>query len=227
MCVSSPITRVPTGAGATKLVLLSIVVVPLPSDRLRIVPVAPSVSANAMMAPPWRTAGRVQRSSRTVISATILSFAALTKSMPRSSAKGSIACLIAVNGSIFSSSYRRWSIVTLVHTKFARYRAKFLPTRASCQIFRSMSEPNEFDDLVSYLVRTSRLGHPEASRLVGEVLSFLDERPEEFVCRRHRALQGEGLSNSEIFARIAAELERWRFRAPAYSERQLRRLIYG
>ncbi len=90
-----------------------------------------------------------------------------------------------------------------------------------------MSEPNEFDDLVSYLVRTSRLGHSEASRLVGEVLSFLDERPEEFVCRRHRALQGEGLSNSEIFARIAAELERWRFRAPAYSERQLRRLIYG
>ena len=60
-----------------------------------------------------------------------------------------------------------------------------------------------------------------------EVLAFLDERPEEFVCRRHRALQAEGLSNSEIFVRLAAELERWRFRAPAYSERQIRRMIYG
>jgi hypothetical protein len=90
-----------------------------------------------------------------------------------------------------------------------------------------MSEPTEFEELVAYLVRTTRLSRPEATRLVDEVLSFLDERPEEFVCRRHRALQGEGLSNSEIFARLMAELARWRFRAPAYSERQLRRMIYG
>jgi len=90
-----------------------------------------------------------------------------------------------------------------------------------------MSEPTEFEDLVVYLARTTRLSRPEATRLVDEVLAFLDERPEEYVCRRHRALQSEGLPNSEIFARLAAELERWRFRAPAYSERQLRRLIYG
>ena len=90
-----------------------------------------------------------------------------------------------------------------------------------------MLEPSEFEDLVAYLARTTRLSRPEATRLVDEVLAFLGERPEEFVCRRHRALQGEGLPNSEIFARLAAELERWRFRAPAYSERQLRRMIYG
>ncbi len=59
-----------------------------------------------------------------------------------------------------------------------------------------MSEPTEFADLVAYLVRTTRLSRAEAARLIDEVLSFLDERPEEFVCRRHRALQGEGLSNS-------------------------------
>ena len=64
-----------------------------------------------------------------------------------------------------------------------------------------MLEPAELTDLVAYLVRTTRLSRPEAVRLVDEVLSFLDERPEEFVCRRHRALQEEGLSNSEIFAR--------------------------
>jgi hypothetical protein len=90
-----------------------------------------------------------------------------------------------------------------------------------------MSEPIEFEDLVTYLVRTTRLSASEAIRLVDEVLSFLDERPEEFVCRRHRTLQGEGLSNSEIFARLSTELARRRFRAPAYSERQLRRMIYG
>jgi hypothetical protein len=90
-----------------------------------------------------------------------------------------------------------------------------------------MSEPTEFEDLLIYLVRTTRLSRAEAARLVDDVLTFLDEQPEEFVCRRHRALQGEGLSNSDIFVRLAAELDRWRFRAPAYSERQLRRMIYG
>jgi len=91
-------------------------------------------------------------------------------------------------------------------------------------MLRSMSEPTEFEELVAYLVRTSR---PEATRLVGEVLSFLGERPEEFVCRRHQTLQSAGLPNSEIFSRLADELARWRFRAPAYSERQIRRMIYG
>ena len=88
-----------------------------------------------------------------------------------------------------------------------------------------MSEPAE--ELVAYLVRTSRLNRQEATRLIDEVLSFLSERPEEFVCRRHRMLQSEGLSNDEIFTRLTAELRRWRFRAPEYSERQIRRIIYG
>ena len=88
-----------------------------------------------------------------------------------------------------------------------------------------MSEPAE--ELIVYLVRASRLNRQEATRLIDEVLSFLSERPEEFVCRRHRLLQSEGLSNDEIFARLTAELRRWRFRAPEYSERQIRRIIYG
>jgi hypothetical protein len=90
-----------------------------------------------------------------------------------------------------------------------------------------MSEPTELSDLVGYLVRTTRLTHSEAVRLIDEVLSFLDEQPEEFVCRRHRELRAEGLSNPEIYLRLRAELARWRFRAPDYTERQLRRLIYG
>ena len=90
-----------------------------------------------------------------------------------------------------------------------------------------MSEPSELEELVAHLVRTSRLTSPEAAKVVDEVLAFLSEQPEDFVRRRHRSLQQEGLSNSAIFARLSVELARWRFRAPAYSERQLRRVIYG
>jgi hypothetical protein len=65
-----------------------------------------------------------------------------------------------------------------------------------------MSEPSELSDLVAYLVRTTRLTRADAARLVDEVLSYLDERPEEFVSRRHRVLQAEGAANSEIYSRL-------------------------
>ena len=90
-----------------------------------------------------------------------------------------------------------------------------------------MPEPADLPDLLSYLIRTSRLSRSEAARLVAEVLSYLAERPEDFVCRRHRELRAEGVANGDIYARLREELEGWRFRAPAYSERQIRRLIYG
>jgi len=77
-----------------------------------------------------------------------------------------------------------------------------------------MAEPSELSDLVAYLVRTSRLTASEALHVVDEVLSFLSDRPEEFVCRRHRALQAEGVPNNEIYVRLRDELARWRFRAP-------------
>lgn len=85
----------------------------------------------------------------------------------------------------------------------------------------------ELQDLIAYLVRTTRLPEPEARRIVDEVLSFLDETADDFVRRRHHTLQAEGLSNPAIFARLAAELAQRRFRAPAYTERQIRRMIYG
>jgi hypothetical protein len=90
-----------------------------------------------------------------------------------------------------------------------------------------MSDLGELEELIAYLVRTSRLSAPEATRLVGEVLSFLADTPEAFVRRRHRALQAQGLSNEAIFAQLAAELERWRFRAPPLTTRQIRRIVYG
>jgi hypothetical protein len=90
-----------------------------------------------------------------------------------------------------------------------------------------MSDLGELHELITYLVRTSRLTPAEARRVVGEVMAFLDETPDAFIRRRHLALQSEGLPNAAIFARLAAELAQRRFRAPEYSERQIRRIIYG
>jgi hypothetical protein len=90
-----------------------------------------------------------------------------------------------------------------------------------------LSADRELNDLAEFLVRSSRLSKGEALRLIDEVLSFLDEMPEDFARRRHRSLQAQGLSNSEIFVRLAGELRSRRFRAPEYTERQIRRMIYG
>ena len=89
------------------------------------------------------------------------------------------------------------------------------------------AELDDLNELVEYLTRTSRLEPQEARRVIDEVLSFLIEEPQSFVRRRHLALQRQGLSNTAIFARLQAELAHRRFPAPAYTTRQLRRIIYG
>jgi hypothetical protein len=90
-----------------------------------------------------------------------------------------------------------------------------------------MSDLSELQELIAYLVRTTPLSHGEATRVVGDVFAYLSETPESYVRRRHLVLQADGLSNPEIFARLQAELEQWRFRAPGLTERQIRRIIYG
>jgi len=90
-----------------------------------------------------------------------------------------------------------------------------------------MPDQTELGELVAYLVRSSRLSPAEAARVVNEVIAFLDETADDFIRRRHFALQAQGRSNSEIFTQIASELGLRRFRAPGYTERQIRRVIYG
>ena len=90
-----------------------------------------------------------------------------------------------------------------------------------------MSDRYELDELIAHLVRTTRLSPAEVVRVVDDVFGFLDETPEQFVRRRHLALQLEGTVNNAIFTRIAAELAGRRFRAPLLTHRQIRRLIYG
>jgi hypothetical protein len=90
-----------------------------------------------------------------------------------------------------------------------------------------MADLDDLRELVDHLTLTSRLTAAEAERLVGEVLTYLGETPEAFIRRRHLALQSEGLANDKIFERLAKELEQRRFSAPAYTTRQIRRIIYG
>jgi hypothetical protein len=88
-------------------------------------------------------------------------------------------------------------------------------------------DQSDLGELAAYLARSSRMTVAEAQRAVNEVLAFMNETPEEFIRRRHLALQAQGHPNTAIFAQIARELAQRRFRAPEYSERQIRRFIYG
>lgn len=83
------------------------------------------------------------------------------------------------------------------------------------------------EELVDQLARSSPLSPAGASRVVTEVVYFFSETVEQFVRRRHRELQAQGSSNPQIFEQVALELGEWRFVAPALSQRQLRRIVYG
>ncbi|MCX4667068.1 hypothetical protein OG453_10395 [Streptomyces sp. NBC_01381] len=83
------------------------------------------------------------------------------------------------------------------------------------------------DDLVDHLTRSTPLQRGEALRVIQDVLAYFDETTEEFVRRRHRELQGQGLLNAAIFEQISADLEYRAVAPPELSLRQLRRMIYG
>lgn len=90
-----------------------------------------------------------------------------------------------------------------------------------------MADGAAFAELVEHLERTTRLTRAEAQWIVAEVLAYFSEPLEVFVTRRHGELQGEELRNADIFTQIMGELGERRFAAPALSERQIRRMVYG
>ena len=87
----------------------------------------------------------------------------------------------------------------------------------------------DVDELAAHLARTTPLDLPGARRAVLELLDLLSsETPDAFVVRRHRELKDHGaLKNDAIFRQIAGEMALRPFAAPPYTERQIRRLIYG
>ena len=81
--------------------------------------------------------------------------------------------------------------------------------------------------LVRHLSESLAISPAEAARVVGEVIAFYREPVEDVVRRRHAACKLRGLSNAEIFPLIVSELNRRLVAAPALSERQVRRIVYG
>ncbi len=81
--------------------------------------------------------------------------------------------------------------------------------------------------LLAHLVATTSLTEGEARRVVTDVLTFHTETVEEFVRRRHGELKTYGAKNPDIYPRLQAELAERLVAAPVFTERQLRRIIYG
>jgi hypothetical protein len=90
---------------------------------------------------------------------------------------------------------------------FARFRAKnaFLSWASIPRGWREHAEPNDLEELLEYLARTTRLERREAERVVDEVLSFLGEQPEHSfdagtwsfsarACRTRRSSRGSSRS---------------------------------
>jgi hypothetical protein len=86
---------------------------------------------------------------------------------------------------------------------------------------------DDWNELAVHLAATTRLSEAEACKVIDEVLGFLDENVEAFVRRRHAQLRAQGERNATIYRRLLGDLQTRRFRAAPYSERQIRRLIYG
>jgi len=92
---------------------------------------------------------------------------------------------------------------------------------------RAVGAPDPVTPLLQHLVATTGLDEAEARRVVGDVVAFHREGVDDYVRRRHAALQARGLRNPEIFTRVAAELAERVVAPPTLSERQLRRIVYG
>ena len=85
----------------------------------------------------------------------------------------------------------------------------------------------QWEELVQHLTRTTLLSPAAAGRVVADVAAYFSEPAEAFIRRRHRELQAAKVANPESFRLIARELAGRPVAAPEFSERQIRRVIYG
>jgi len=91
-----------------------------------------------------------------------------------------------------------------------------------------MTDKPDIQPLIDHLCNGSALTPSTARKIVDEVIAYFAETPEDYVRRRHFEIKQElGLSNPQIFKRIENELAQLVFAAPALTQRQIRRIIYG
>ncbi|HTZ44105.1 MAG TPA: hypothetical protein VMB79_09595 [Jatrophihabitans sp.] len=82
-------------------------------------------------------------------------------------------------------------------------------------------------ELVERIVASTDLSPAEADRVVEDVLAWYSEPVVDYLRRRHAELRLRGVRNEQIYRTLVAEAGRRPFAAPALSERQVRRHIYG
>jgi hypothetical protein len=82
-------------------------------------------------------------------------------------------------------------------------------------------------ELIDRVAGSAGLTAAEAARVVQDVVAWYREPVEDYVRRRHAHHHLYGRRNPETFELIAAELADRVVAAPALSERQLRRIVYG
>ena len=80
---------------------------------------------------------------------------------------------------------------------------------------------------IDAIAQTYSLNPDLVRRLEEEFRALSSQTLEEFVTRRHGELQRQGLRNEAIYRQLQAESELRRYRSPALSLRQVRRIIYG
>jgi hypothetical protein len=87
--------------------------------------------------------------------------------------------------------------------------------------------PSVESDLIRHVTASTGLPNVTAARVITDVLAYFDEAVEDYVRRRHHELRLRQLKNADIWSAISAEIITRRFAAPALSQRQLRRIVYG
>ena len=85
----------------------------------------------------------------------------------------------------------------------------------------------EDEALIRHLAESLAVSYAQAARVLGDVVAFYREPVEDLVRRRHAEFQLRGMSNAHIYPLIIDELDARVVAAPALSERQVRRIIYG
>jgi hypothetical protein len=82
-------------------------------------------------------------------------------------------------------------------------------------------------DLVRHVARSTGLDDATASRVVADVTAYFGQTVEEYVIQRHANLKSRNRRNDEIWPLITDEIKTRRFKADEFSERMLRRMVYG
>lgn len=85
----------------------------------------------------------------------------------------------------------------------------------------------ELDELAARIAASSGVSEAVARRIVEDVVAQYTETVHDYVARRHRELTRSGLKNPDIYRCLVEEVAARPFAQPPYTERQIRRMIYG